>query len=99
MSLGGRYDECFTFLPLKCLKRTLNVQNSQCTVSPPRMHEMRPIAIDDPVAWCVCQSVYLSVMWLRFAKRLNGFRFCLRPNTTLDAGPRCVLQCGEGKSC
>jgi len=27
-----------------------------------------PIAIDDPVAWCVSWSVCLSVVWLRCAK-------------------------------
>jgi len=38
------------------------------------MHEMRPVAIDDPVAWCVCLLVCQSITRLcpaKTAKRIE----------------------------
>jgi len=38
------------------------------------MHDMRPIAIDDPVAKCVCQPVCRSVTQLRCVKTADRIK-------------------------
>jgi len=63
------------------------------SIRPHRMHEMRTIATDVPVASCLCHSVCLSVMRLRCAKaakRIEALltvrgseKFCLLYRTVL----------------
>jgi len=71
----------------------------KCFVRLHRMHEMQPIAYDDPD---ICQSVSLSVMWLHYAM-LNGSGSCLCEalkgprNIVLDGGPDLPTARGKGK--